>query len=502
VERRSLTVSPPHLAEDHLGFFRWGHFAGKVLVTNDAGDWVFLTEAEFSDLLAGRIADGHPRFQELQRKSFLRDGLDLDALAARVARRNRHVRRGPHVHVVTLTSRGNQTAAISPQTVQADVDMSSETAEQVVDLALQSTSPSITFEFQGQGGEPLLSFDVLRHAVDCARARGVKAGKTLSFSLVSNFTNMTEEAAEWLIANDVLVCTSLDGPASVHDWNRKWKGGSAHAAVVGWIEYFNRRYGELGHDPRLWHIQALMTTTRRTLEAWREVADEYVARGLRVMHLRPLSPSGFARAAWPTIGYSAQEYLDFYRRTLDYILDLNRRGIEIMEGTASIFLIKILTSDDPGIVDIQSPCAAGTGQIAYNFDGRVFPCDEARMVDAMGDSLFELGHVSHLTVPDVLRHPTVRALAAASLLDVQPMCADCWNKPFCGISPVYNFISQGDLFGQRPRSLECKEHMAVSGRLFEFLGDESDSATAEILKRWTTMSPRLGMEGRALKEAP
>jgi hypothetical protein len=135
-------------------------------------------------------------------------------------------------------------------------------------------------------------------------------------------------------------------------------------------------------------------------------------------------------------------------------------------------------------------------------DGRVFPSDEARLVDAMGDPIFDLGHVRHLSLTGVARHPTVRAIAAASLLDAQPMCADCWNKPFCGFSPVRNFVSQGDLFGQRPRCFECKEHMAVSARLFELLADDSVADTAEILKRWTVTAPLLATDGHASKEAP
>src|SRR5262249_14804184 len=147
-----------------------------------AGDWKFLTETEFADLLAGRIVDGHACHQELQRKGFLRDRLDLDALAERMTRRNRHIRRGPYVHVVTLTSRGQGSEAAEP-------DMSAETAEKIADLALQSPSPSITFEFQAAAGEPLLNFAVLRHFVEHARARNAEvAGKTLTFSVISNFS--------------------------------------------------------------------------------------------------------------------------------------------------------------------------------------------------------------------------------------------------------------------------------------------------------------------------
>lgn len=495
---RSLPLSPPELAADTLGFFRWGRIAGKVLVTNDAADWTFLAEAEFADLLAGRVAAGHPRFDELQRKGFLREGLDVDALAARVAQRNRHVRRGPYLHVVTLTRRGGT----GPGAGESPLDMTAETAEQIADLGLQSPSPSVVFEFQGQGGEPLHNVDVLRHFVECAQARNQRtAGKVVSYRLLSNLTAMSEETAEWLIANDVLVSTTLDGPADVHDWNRTWLGGSAYADVVRWIAYFQRRAGELNRNQQ-WPVDALMSTTRRTMESWREVVDEYVKRGLRAIHLRPLERARLAPDAWATIGYTAEEYLDFYRRVLDYIVDVNRRGGEIAERMASIFLLKILTAEDPGAVDIQSPYGAGTGQIAYDVDGRLFPCDEARALAAMGEPMFALGQVGELTIPDVVRHPTVRAIAAASLLDAQPMCADCWNKPFCGFSPVRNFVTQGDLIGQRPRCFECKEHMAISARLFELLGNDADAETAGILKRWTVTRSPFAIDGRASKEAP
>lgn len=499
MEPRSVTLSSPELAADALGFFRWGRIGGKVLVTSDGGDWDFLSETEFDDLLAGRITAEHPRFVELQRKGFIRDGLDLDALSARVTQRNRHLRRGLRVHVVTLTRRRGANGGAAG----GDGDMSRDTAERVVDFALQSTAPALTFELQGEGGEPLLSFGVLQHFVEHARTRNQRStGKTLTFKVLTNLTAMTEDIAEWLIANDVQVTTSLDGPASVHDANRKWKGGSAHADVVRWIDYFARRYDELDRDPILWHVDALITVTRQSLGAWREILDEYVARGMRTILLRPLNRERFDAETWQTIGYTAEEYLDFYRRALDYLIELNRGGTAITDRMTSIFATKILTTDDPGVLDIQSPNGAGTGQIAYDVDGRVFPSDEARIVDAAGDSMFELGSVRNLMMSDLYKHPTVRAIAAASLLDVQPMCADCWNKPFCGFSPVRNVITQGDLIGQRPHCLECKEHKAVATRIFELLGNDQDTEPAEVLRRWTTASPRLASDARATKEAP
>jgi radical SAM protein with 4Fe4S-binding SPASM domain len=298
---------------------------------------------------------------------------------------------------------------------------------------------------------------------------------------------MTDEAAEWLIANDVRVRTWLDGPAELHDWNRQWAVSGAHGDVVRWIERFDRHYRDLGRDPEVWHVDARVTTTRRTLSAWREVVDEYVTRGLRSIHLLPLSPLGLESDAWQTIGYTAEEYLAFYERAFGYIMELNRRGTHLVEATAAMFLNKILPSGDADAGDLRSPCSAGTSEFAYDVDGRVFPGDEARRVDASGDPIFVLGGVRELSIAEIVRHPTVRAIAAASLLDAQPMCADCWNKPYCGISPVSSYIREGDLFGQRPRCFECKEHKAVARTVFALLAKESDRA---ILERWTAGGSR------------
>src|SRR5262249_26964824 len=216
-----VVPSPSTIATDRLGFLRWGRIAGKVLVTTDGGDWVFLSEREFADLLAGEIREGHSRFAQLQAGGFLRDGLDLDALATRLARRVRHVAHGPALHVVTMTRRadGGDTALAAD----ARMELDPKTADRIVEVALATTSPSVSFELQGHGGEPLLNADGVRQLVEFARATNKRAaGKTLAFTLVSNLNGMTEAMAEWLIANEVAVRTWLDGPADVHDWNRRW----------------------------------------------------------------------------------------------------------------------------------------------------------------------------------------------------------------------------------------------------------------------------------------
>ena len=479
---------------DQLAFFRFGEIAGRVLLTNDAGQWLFLDRESFGALLAGTLPAEHPARAELRDKGFLRHELDLDALSERIRRKKHFLGNGPHLHVVITTLRCNQDCrychASRTDMDQVQTDMSLETAKKVVDLAMQSTSDYVAFEYQG--GEPTVNMDVLKFCVEYSREKNRYEGKTLDHSVVTNFTYMTEENAEWLLANDVLVCTSLDGPQELHDYNRTWRTGlDAYGTVRTWMAYFNRRWVEMGRDPHLWHVDALATLTRRSLEQWKDIVDLYVELGIRSVHLRPLNPFGFASKTWDQIGYSTAEFLAAYEEALDYIIDLNKAGTTIIEGTAAVLLKKMLTPDDPNFVDIRSPVGSGTGQVAYNYDGTILPSDEGRMIHAMGDPMFVLGQVGSTSYADVVGHPTVKSMAVASLLDSLPGCASCWNAPYCGVRPLHNYRQTGDLFAQRPNTPKCAEHMTIARLLFERLAEDTTGEVEAIFRRWTVQRPRV-----------
>lgn len=492
-QQEVVRIRRPNVDPSGLAPFRWGEVGGGILLTHDSGAYHAMRRDDFDQLLAGTLAADHPDRPALRAKGFLRDGLDLAAVSSAIARKKRFVGVGPHLHIVLTTLRCNQSCrychASRTDMSRVETDMSLETARNVVDHAMRSTSPTINFEFQG--GEPTVNFDAIRFIVEYSREKNRYEGKELVHSLVTNFTAMDEEKGRWLLDHDVLVCTSLDGPEDVHNWNRTWqKDSNAYAEVMRWMRWFNEGWKARGRDPNLWHVDALMTTTRRTLDRWKDLVDLYVSLGIRNLHLRPLNPYGFALSTWQNIGYSTEEYLAFWHAAVGYILELNHQGVEIQEGTASTFLQKILTPDDPNFVDIRSPCGAGTGQVAYNYDGRIFTCDEARMVAAMGSDLFQIGDVGTSSYEEVQSHPTVKTLALASLQDSLPSCHTCWNKPYCGVCPLHDHQLLGDLWGQRSRSPKCKEHYTIASWLFERLLDDPDGRNERAFRRWILSRPR------------
>src|SRR5262249_38546918 len=151
--------------------------------------------------------------------NFVAAAIDRDAQAARWRSKKQYLFYGPTLHAFVLTHRCNHGCQYCHSSIvgmeRTDTDMSLEVAERGVDLAFESTAWTITIEFEG--GEPTATWDVLRHIVEYALQKNVTAQKVLSFALVTNLSLMTDERLAYLLERHVQICTSLDGPADLHN---------------------------------------------------------------------------------------------------------------------------------------------------------------------------------------------------------------------------------------------------------------------------------------------
>jgi uncharacterized protein len=474
-----------------LGPVRFRAISGDVLLTNPWGDWVFVSQAELGAIAKAEIAPGSPLYERLSAKNFVLKTLDEDVLVERIRKKKRFLDQGPNLHICVVTLRCNETCVYCHAS-RADMDavatdMSPATGEKVVDLMLQSTAQGVTLEFQG--GEPLVNFPVMKHIIEYALVKNRAYGKELGFTMVSNLSLMDEEKLAYLVDHKVQICTSIDGPEALHTKQRVLVGGSSHRATTRWIERINKAYVDIGLDPTLYHVEALLTTTREALKLPREIVDHYVGLGCRAIFLRPVDPFGFAEKTRRVVEYDRAAYADFYRTAVEHILDYNRRGEQVLERYAAIFLTKILGDDDPNFLDIRSPSGSGIGALAYNYDGKIFTSDEGRMMYETGDSFFQVGDVSSSSYRDLMKHETMRALVMASIRDVQPDCVNCTYVPYCGIQPEHSYRTQGSIFGRMRESTLCQVHKGIQDYLFEKLR-EGDPETVETLGRWTTVRER------------
>lgn len=472
--------------------FRFKRFAsGKVLLTNDSGAWVFVTSDEFEQFVAGTLPEDSESWRRLAERNFIRAKFNVEAEADAYRRRYRYLTQGPILHILVTTLQCNHTCvychASREKVGTAGVDMTQETADVVLDRVFKTTAPALTIEFQG--GEPLLNWPVVQHVIESGVQRATETGKKVEFALVTNLTLMDEAKFQYLLDHRVQISTSLDGPAHVHNKNRPVTGCNSFDETVAWIKRINAAYLERGLDPHTYHVEALLTVSRYSLKYWKEIVDTYIELGFKTINLRPLNPFGFAKATSSRIGYSVEEYLEFYLSALQYILQLNKQGTEILERQTALFLTKILGREDPNFLDLRSPCGAGVGQIAYNYDGAVFTCDEGRMVHQMGDDAFLIGDVREMDYRDIVQSDVVKATLIASEVDGLPSTVSDAYRPYIGVCPVYNYSQQGSLAG----NMRTNDRLRIDAGILDFLFTqlaEGDIITLDVLGKWALRKER------------
>ncbi|MEI8255198.1 MAG: radical SAM protein, partial [Deltaproteobacteria bacterium] len=347
-------------------FFRHRRVGDRYVITNYEGGYAILTQEQFGAFIEGRIPKGSPLYVELAAKNFIRAEFNMARAVEALRVRKRHLNYGPNLQVFVVTLRCNETCvychASRAEMDAVHTDMTTEIADKAIALALQSTSPSITVEFQG--GEPLVNYPIVQYVIEQITERNKAVGKQLEFTMVTNLALMDEEKMRYLLDKRVQLCTSIDGPANLHDKQRKLPGLSAHKAASYWIRRINKAYEEMGLDTSLYHVEALLTTTRETLPRWKEVVDTYVDLGCRALFLRPIDPFGFADKTGSRTEYPRADYHRYYQTAVDYMIELNKQGVQILERYAAIFLTKIIAGEDPNFLDIRNPVGAAIGQMA------------------------------------------------------------------------------------------------------------------------------------------
>ncbi|MGH2568168.1 MAG: His-Xaa-Ser system radical SAM maturase HxsB, partial [Bacteroidota bacterium] len=357
--------------------------------------------------------------------------------------------------------------------------MTQETAMRALDLIFRSPAREIKIEFQG--GEPLLNIELIRFVVEEAQKRSVHTGKEIQFVVATNLAFMNEDILRFLKEHTILVSTSLDGPAFIHNANRPRPGNDSYELTVAGIK---RVREVLGAD----RVSAIMTTTRLSLQHPRAIVDEYVAQGFDAIFLRPISPYGFALRTKARTGYEVDIFLDFYKEVLNYIIGLNRNGQYFVESYAQLLLKKILTPFATGYVDLQSPAGAGIGVAVYNYDGDVYPTDEARMLVEMGDPIFKLGNVHKNSYEEIFGGEILRSMVTASCVESLPGCAECAFQSYCGCDPVENYATQGTMFGHRPTSGFHKRNSEIIKHLFRLYHGE-DPFIQKLFWSWVQNRP-------------
>jgi uncharacterized protein len=455
--------------------------AKRYFISTDYGEWICLTDEQLSVLVSKKEITDKKLYYELRSKHIIIDDDALDPiplLASKYKTKKAFLENFAQLHIFVLTVRCNnscvycQASRKSCQSDSARFDMSEAVLDGSIDMALSMPSSKLTLEFQG--GESTLTMPLVRRAVKLVQQKST--GKEIQFVLCTNLCEVNDGDLNFLIEHNISISTSLDGPQSLHNANRKFSQAGAWEALIATLDRI-RQKNAFGN------VSALMTTTRQSLGLHKEIIDEYIRHGFGSIFIRELNPYGFAQKYFSKIGYTTEAFLAFYEKCLDYIIQLNKDGQPFRESYASLIVKKLVTPWATGFVDLQSPCGAGFGVTLYNYDGNIYPSDESRMMAETGDRHFKMGNVLENTRAELFLGPVMQELAMAGVNDSLPVCSDCAYAPYCGADPVRRYQVTGSPYGRPGKDDFCYKNQNIIKMIINKL-TSGDVQTQHILLQW------------------
>lgn len=472
--------------------FNFMPFRDKYMIANHTGEFLFVTRDELTKLVSKDFDSNNPKDVALLQRYLVHDFVyyknnkfTVEKNAIKYRTKKGFLFNGPTLHLFVVTIRCQHKChycQITPKDEKAfEYDMSPETARNGVEFMMNAPSERLTVEFQG--GEPLLAFDIVKEIVLYTEELNRAKNKYITFVIATTLVDVTEEQLTFLSEHNVEISTSLDGDETLHNKNRPIRSRNTYSHFIEGLEKA-RKYYDAGH------INPLTTLSRTSLQNIESIVKSYLDLGYHAIYLRELSPFGFAVKTFNTIGYSGEEYIEFYKKALDYIIDLNKQGIYFREGHATLLLKRILTPYATGFVDLQSPAGAAISAMAYYYNGDIYPADEARMLSEMGDDTFRLGNLATDSYDNIYSLPSVRRLIQDSIIESINECSECAYLQYCGSAPLVNYVKQGDHYGHRPTSEFCFKQKEIFAYLLNYFY-ENDETVINIFWSWVQGNPSL-----------
>ena len=457
--------------------FYYRQLNDKEILVNEIGDYLAVPAGTAKRIVNKQVDKKEELFHDLLSNYFI--SLTpipelIDVYAVRLRTKKAFLDHFTALHIFVLTLRCNQNCvycqASSQQENTCEKDMKESDLKRAIELMFKSPSPHLTMEFQG--GEPTLTPHLIRYAVEYAEEINLLEKRKITYVLCTNCINLTDELLNICQQYNILISTSLDGYSALHNKNRG-KTDSYEKVIAG----IEKARDILGFDK----VSALMTTSNEALYFPKEIIDTYLKHNFHSIFLRGLNPYGLAvdNTNWQEYN---EQFVDFYKQALEYIIEINKQGIFFVEEFASLILRKILTPFPIGFVDLQSPAGIINSVIVYNYDGYVYASDESRMLAEVQDYTFRLGHIND-KYEDVFYGKKTQEISKIWATECIAGCSDCAYRSYCGVDPVRNYSTQGDMYGHRPTSMFCKKHSAIIDYLFTLL-TERRSEVLPIFKSW------------------
>jgi len=255
---------------------------------------------------------------------------------------------------------------------------------------------------------------------------------------------------------DTYLSTSLDGDAATHTRQRT----QSPALTREFLGNLRLAIDRLGPQ----RVSALPTIDVEHPPDLAALIDSYEELGLTSIYLRPVNYHGFARRKAPSAG-DAQQWNVLHAAFIDLLVERNHRtGRIIEEYYFSQSLKRVLRPGHDNHVDLRNPNLLGEDSVVIDYDGRLYPTDEARMLARIGRIDLSIGNAAH-----GIDYARVAHLNASALNNFDPDCIHCPYQPFCGTDTIDDVSRYGRIDLPRFETWFCARQLAVFDKIFAML---------------------------------
>jgi len=309
----------------------------------------------------------------------------------------------------------------------------------------------IQIEFQG--GEPTLRLDLVQAVIEFCRMRFVKP----KFVLCTNLSELSDPLRELIGAPDVHVSTSLDGSVDLHQKRRTRTSETTD-------QFLSNLETAIALAPG--RVAALPTLDPRDLPDPGVLLDTYDRFGMRSIYLRPIVYQGFARKQHPQSRAMDAEWWAFYEAV---IADMIRRNADapvqyFEEYYLTLAMRRLLQPGLDAHIDLRSPNWLGFDHLVVDYDGQLYPTDEARMLARTGQIDLSIGSVGR-GIDTAKRHE----LQGRAFNALDPWCSQCVYQAACGSDPIDDLARMGRADVPRPLTAFCQRHLHIFDLAMELL---------------------------------
>jgi sulfatase maturation enzyme AslB (radical SAM superfamily) len=176
----------------------------EIFINNEVGEYIFLPNEIFNQLISLKLCKDTDEYKNLKSKQIIADReiiFNIEMLATKYRTKKSFLNEFTTLHMVVPTLRCNGNCIYCQVSSKAlddsQYDMDKATAKKIVHTIFNTPARAIKIEFQG--GEPLISYEIVKYIILYANKLNVLYKKRIEFVICTNLALITERMVKFLL---------------------------------------------------------------------------------------------------------------------------------------------------------------------------------------------------------------------------------------------------------------------------------------------------------------